>query len=322
MEHAVPRGVVAMRPELELRQLRVFVAVVDQGGVSKAARVLGISQSTASEALASLERTLGSAVLERGRRALKVTPAGDALLPHARRLLAAADAARDDVLATAASARDVIAVGANASIAAYVLPELLAGLRQHHPNVRYDISAAVCTDVREGVTSGRFALGLVVEPDRADDDERVSRLSPARLVVFANPDHPLAGRRATPAELWDQPFYLSDAAGSFVGVLRRHFGAAGFDARRLHSVGSVEGVQRSVAADPAALGVLPEHALGEALAGRRIAEVGVTPALPKIWLKALAPRVGEAPRAAVAALLEHLRHVKLAAPIRRASVER
>jgi DNA-binding transcriptional LysR family regulator len=244
------------------------------------------------------------------------------LLPHARRLLAAADAARDDVLATAASARDVVAVGANASIAAYVLPELLAELRQRHPNVRYDVSAAVCTEVRDGVARGRFALGLVVEPDRNDDDARVTRLSPARLVVFANPGHPLAGRRATPVELWDQPFYLSDAAGSFVGVLKRHFEAAGFDARRLHSVGSVEGVRRSVVADPASLGVLPEHALGDALASRLLVEVAVTPPLPKIWLKALAPRIGETPGTAVAALLEHLRKVRLAASVRRTSAER
>ena len=61
---------VSVKTELELRQLRVFVAVVELGGHTRAARSLGVSQSTVSETLSSLERALGTALFRKGAKRL------------------------------------------------------------------------------------------------------------------------------------------------------------------------------------------------------------------------------------------------------------
>ena len=71
---------------LEVRHLRAFVALVDHGSMTAAAQALGMAQSTVSETMAALDRTLGTPAVtrRRGTRGHRLTPAGRALLPHAR----------------------------------------------------------------------------------------------------------------------------------------------------------------------------------------------------------------------------------------------
>ena len=76
-----------MKPELELRHLRVFLAVAQLGGHTRAARSLGVSQSTVSETLSSLERALGTPLFRKSARGSTLTPTGEALLPLARDIL-------------------------------------------------------------------------------------------------------------------------------------------------------------------------------------------------------------------------------------------
>src|ERR1700760_582435 len=98
-----------MTNDLELRHCRVLIAVADHGGVSAAARELGLAQSTISETLLSLERVVGATIMLRrpGKEAV-LTVAAQTLLPHARALVAAGDAAR---AAVAAANRGIIRLG-------------------------------------------------------------------------------------------------------------------------------------------------------------------------------------------------------------------
>ena len=307
-----------MRGEPEIRQLRALVAVVEQGGFTRAATSLGLSQSTISEAIAGLERSLGTAVLLKGRRRPTLTPAGEALLPHARQVLAALDAATGAVAAAEATARATVAVGTSESISAFVLPAVLAELRRARPGTRYTVTTAACTAIRADVQAGRLDLGLVLEPaETGADDETTRPLAAGRILLFARPEHPLARRVADAGDVALLPLFLSDAAGSFHGVVQRWLQADGFPADRLYSTGSVEGVKRGVLADPDALGLLPAHAVGDELARGDVVEVRLRRALPAVWLKAVWRRDAElAPPAA--ALVERLATVELSGKTGRA----
>src|SRR5690349_8674113 len=115
--------------DLELRHLRVFLVVVETGGITRAASALGLSQSTVSENLAALERTIGGALFKRDGRRAAPTEAGTVLVAHARRLLALVTEAVAKTAAAAAQDLTPLVIGAAESIGAYLLPPALAELR-------------------------------------------------------------------------------------------------------------------------------------------------------------------------------------------------
>jgi DNA-binding transcriptional LysR family regulator len=282
-----------MKPVLELRHLRAFLAVVDHGGYTRAAESLGTSQSTVSESLAALERSMGGPLLRRSNRLLATTPAGERLLPFARRMMAL----HDEMLAATVRADDAsatIMIGANESVATYLLPRHLAALRERRPKSRFQVVTGSCAEIREGVRNGRLDLGLVLEPWRA----RTPRLVTTRLLVLAAPRHPIASRPASAAQLARLTFFLSDVAGSFHQVLQRYFRGAGVPAPKMEAAGSVEAVKRTVVSGES-LGVLPAFAVADEIASRTIATVTPEPPLPPIALAAVHPEKGRRIAAAV-----------------------
>jgi len=112
---------------LEIRLISAFVAVVDKGSFAAAARELGYTQSGVSQQVAALERIVDCKLLIRhagGRKPVRPTPAGTALLEHARGILTQIDRAYDDVHGRVHGLGTSVRVAAFPSISVRVLPEL------------------------------------------------------------------------------------------------------------------------------------------------------------------------------------------------------
>jgi DNA-binding transcriptional LysR family regulator len=152
---------------LEIRLISAFVAVVEKGSFAAAARELGYTQSGVSQQVAALERIVDCKLLIRhagGRRPVKPTPAGAALLEHSRALLAQIDRAYDDVHGRAHGLETAVRVAAFPSVAVHVLPDLLRELR-HRTSARVEILAARNEDeLFEHLDSGAADLGFAVLP--------------------------------------------------------------------------------------------------------------------------------------------------------------
>src|SRR5262249_29469807 len=144
-----------MKTELELRHLRVFVAVVELGSHARAAQALGISPSTVSETLTSLERTLGTPLFRKASKGARLTPAGDTLLPHARRILELTGELITDVARASNTVKATLVVAAVESLSTYVLPPRLAALQERWPNARLEVITAVCSEIRASVAAGK-----------------------------------------------------------------------------------------------------------------------------------------------------------------------
>jgi DNA-binding transcriptional LysR family regulator len=186
-----------MESTVEIRQLRAFVALVEQGSVTAAAQVLELAQSTMSETLSSLERAVGAALFlrRRGAHDIALTSAGDALLPDARSVLEVIDAAHVAVAGATTGARARVAIATNESLSTYVLPTPLDVLRRSWPNTTFTVTVMMCSEVRSGVENGEYDLGLLLQP--VDDAmtslvaERIIVSDDVPLVMFAQPSHPL-----------------------------------------------------------------------------------------------------------------------------------
>jgi DNA-binding transcriptional LysR family regulator len=275
-----------VKTELELRHLRVFAAVVDAGTHTRAARALGISQSTVSETLSGLERALGVELFRRAAKgAPALTPSGEVLLGYARRMLAMSSELVGALADASFRVKATLVVSAVESIGAYVLPSRLAALGVRWPAVRVEVLTGSCGEIRERIAAGESDLGLVLEPETGPEGGPI--LAKARLLILGAPTHPMARGVAPEDELRRCDFYMCDAGGNYHQTLLQHFEAAGVPAPRMQAMGTIEGVKRGILAGGTALGLLPEHAVGPELRDGVLAEVRVRPALPCVVLRAV-----------------------------------
>lgn len=153
---------------LEVRHLRAFAAVVDEGSFARAARRLGYTQSGVSQQIFALERIVGAQLLLRhpgGRRPLRLTEQGEVVLAHARALLARVGATQADLDALAAGSSGELSVVTIQSIGAHVLPAVLGRFRTEAPRVRVGISEARAVEQLLGaVESGDADVGFTALP--------------------------------------------------------------------------------------------------------------------------------------------------------------
>lgn len=118
-----------------LRQLQFFLAVVEEGTVSGAARKLSISQSSVSEAVKTLEADLGLELFFRRSRSLEITHVGHQFLRHAKKILADVSDARNVLNTNSKPQTGKLSLGATSLVAGYVLSEILARFRRANPSV-------------------------------------------------------------------------------------------------------------------------------------------------------------------------------------------
>ncbi|WP_433338734.1 LysR family transcriptional regulator [Spirillospora sp. CA-294931] len=179
---------------MDLRQLEYFVAVAEEGGFTRAAERVHISQSGVSAQIRRLERELGAELFDRSARAATLTVAGKAALEHARAALAAAGAVGQAVGEVTGLIRGRLAVGMVTGCTVTPLFEALAALHRAHPGVELalleDGSDRLVRDVREGVLDLAL-VGAAAVPEGLESLTIVSE----RLVAAVPGGHPLAGRR-------------------------------------------------------------------------------------------------------------------------------
>ncbi|MFD8500608.1 LysR family transcriptional regulator [Amycolatopsis sp. NPDC059657] len=181
---------------MELRQVEYFVAVVDHGGVTKAAEALFLAQPSLSQAVRQLERELGAELFDRTGRHLVLTAAGRSFLEPARRILEDAERARGAVSAVSGLTGGRLDIAALAGLTTDPLPELAGRFHRKHPGVLLNIvdpggPAAVTASVRHG----QCDLGLTELPVHGDslrtlplgDQEIVLALPPALAEGLPDP---------------------------------------------------------------------------------------------------------------------------------------
>ncbi len=194
-----------------LRQLRCFVAVAEEGGVTAAAERLALSPSSVSAAVAQLEQALGLDLLIRHHaRGVTPTRAGERVLAEARDLLMRAGALGDLAGELAAFPSGPLAIGCLVTLAPVVLPGLLASFLTRFPAVEPQFHEADQSALLELLARGRIDLALTYDLGL---DDRVD-FAPLRSLpphVLFGEDHPLAGRkRVALGELAGHGYVLLD----------------------------------------------------------------------------------------------------------------
>jgi DNA-binding transcriptional LysR family regulator len=236
---------------MELRHLTVFVAVAEEASFTRAADRLHLVQSAVSASVRGLERELGAALFDRTTRRVELTDAGDALLPEARQVLAAVNAAREAVDQVSGGLRGTLRLGTmqGQAMRAVSVPRLLARFRAEHPGVEVHVShVGGSVLMADQVRAGRLDLAFVSLPERSPPGLTLTRISREQMQIACPKGHPLASRAEVDlAAVADEPFIEFPEGWGTRMATDRAFAAAGVRRQIVYEVNDVASVIEFIA---------------------------------------------------------------------------
>ncbi|WP_404631863.1 LysR family transcriptional regulator [Dyella ginsengisoli] len=194
-----------MPNDMKLQGLAAFVAAVEEGSVSAAARRLGYAKSVVSERLVDLEQTLGTRLLQRTTRRMSLTLDGESFLPRARRILQEAAEAATELAERRSSLTGPLRISAPVSFGVLHLGPALYAFLAQHPGI--DLSLELDDRFVDAAADGFDAV--LRHGPVADSRLVAKRLATSRRVLVASPDY--LERRGTPTSL--------DELGRHQGIL-------------------------------------------------------------------------------------------------------
>lgn len=195
---------------MELKDLRAYVAVAEEGHFGRASERLQMSSSRLSELIRGLERELGTALFRRTTRKVEITAAGEELLGRARRIL-------DDVAAAGAAVRSIgaghagtVLLGVTPPALVGLVPRLVEQFTGQYPGARVKTRPMWRPNLIQGLYTGEIDVAIVLGSAGKEDGLTGRRLAAQPLVAGVRPDHPLAALDA---------IKFTDLAGEVLGVV-------------------------------------------------------------------------------------------------------
>lgn len=269
---------------MELRQLRSFVAVAEEGNISRAAKKIFLTQPALSRQIKALEEEMGQCFFERQAHSIRLTMVGEAFLREARELLAHADQLLERVRATGSGLR--LRVGYAPSFAAGILATAVNNFTQVHPNAQVELLDLSTNEMLAGLEDDKLDVAITL---RRKDEARGLKWGPiARSAVglAVSRRHPLAkNERVAAADLGGEKFCVYQRGGypEYWDVMGGWLREQGL---RPRIAGEYDGVESLMAAVEAGLGVaLVPTSIGR-LFPERVCLLTLTPSPPPIVVHA------------------------------------
>ena len=282
-----------------LRQVQYFVAVAEQGSVTRAAQNLSISQSSVTEALKELESDLGVELFERHSRGLTITHNGHQFLRHATKILASVSDARTSFSGQQSTLSGTLNIGVTSLVAGYVLSDLLARYRRACPGIEVSAIEDNGGYLEHLLVGGELDVAVMVISnlrDRMALQAEILETSPYRLWLPMG--HPLVSADIiSVADIAREPLIMLtvDEIEENTGKLLSALGARPHVAFRTRSVEAV----RSLVATGAGVALLPDLVYRPwSLEGDRIESRDVSGSLPVVQVGMVWRKGSSLPQAA------------------------
>ncbi len=246
---------------MELRHLRFFVAVAEEGSLSVAAeRRLHTAQPSLSRQIRDLEYEVGAQLMIRSARGIELTAAGRVFLDHARLALAQVEAAGEAARRAAQPAKPSFALGFLTGQEMDWLPEALHLLRDELPNIEITISSQYSPDLAGALVRGKLDVAFL-RPETPAADLVFKLVTTEPLVVVLPSDHRLASHEAIhPQDLVGETFIgVSHTAPVTRGVIDAYVRRSGIDIRPDHEADHLA-MAMSLIASTRGVALLPAYA--------------------------------------------------------------
>lgn len=200
------------KPETPLLKYLAFVKTVEKGSITKAAEDLNYAQSSVSKMIGDLEKEWGMTLLERSKKGVCLTSAGEALLPTLRKVLNEHRELEEEIGRLKGLETGLVRIGTFSSVAINWMPELFSKLQKDYPGIEYEMLLGDYDEVEHWIDVGRVDCGFLRLPTEIPFDTIPIRKDEYKLILPS--DHPLASKdRVAIRDLDEQPFLLLEHGG-------------------------------------------------------------------------------------------------------------
>lgn len=245
-----------MRPDFA--SLALFIRIAETGSITKAAQASHIALAAASRRIAQLEDQFGVQLLYRTARGVELTPAGNAMLVHARQMLEKVGEMRAEISDYSKGVKGVVRIQANASALAQYLPDDLASFAAAHPAIKISLEEERSGAIVEAVQTGATDIGIVMEGAAAEGLQLLEYRTDTLCAVVPR-KHPVRARRLAFAKLLDHDFVGLESNTVISRIMLAQARQAEKPLRLRVQVKSFDVVARMIQAG-LGIGILPEDA--------------------------------------------------------------
>ena len=248
---------------MELRLLATFEKVASVLSFTRAAAELSYAQSSVTSQIRALEDSLGVQLFDRLGSRIRLTEAGERLLPYARRMRELAEEARAAVTDPEEPA-GTLAVGTMESLTSYRLPPLLELFHHRYPKVRLTLRPTLGDETRRALRQGTYDLGFLMEAESEHAGLETEVLAVEPLALVASPRHAVAGREPATADLVRQPLLATEPGCAYRDLFERELKSLDPEVQFME-FGTIEATKRAAAAG-LGISLLPEVTVAAELA--------------------------------------------------------
>lgn len=269
---------------MELRHLRYFVVLAHRLHFTQAAEELAIAQPALSQQIQALERELGVRLFERTSRHIHLTPAGQALLVHAERMLALADTLSAEMRAYSSVQRGRLRIGLLQSLGTSWLSGLLARFHARYEGIEMVLHEDVTEPMVEQLEEGRLdlawmhSIGLVFPQAVLPKQIEVKAIFTESVLLGGVSHHQLAQQKHVAwSSLQAEKFILFKPGSGLRQVVLHLAQQAGFRPQIIFESGDIGSI-RALVSEGVGISVFPQSAID--MPGRTIVPIDLSPALP------------------------------------------
>ncbi len=270
---------------MHIETLKVFCDLVDLESFSLAAERNFITQSAVSQQIRALEDRFKRRLLERirGRREVKLTPAGDVFYQESKKVLAAYDQLQENLRGVVGKIGGTVKVATVYSVGLHELPDKVREFMTKFPAAKIDMEYSRTTRVVRDVLNGTVELGILAFPE----PRRGLTITPMpddRLVLIAPPEHKFAGRKKMKvAELDGEDFVLFERDVPTRKAMDKIFKTNGIEVKKVAEFDNIETIKRAVEVG-FGIAIVPESAVQEA---RKAGTLAVVQMAEKYWVRSV-----------------------------------
>ncbi|MGA6218719.1 LysR family transcriptional regulator [Streptomyces umbrinus] len=256
---------------MEIRLLVTFEKVATVLSFTQAAAELKYAQSSVTSQIRALESSLGVQLFDRLGSHIRLTEAGDRLVPYARQIIELSEEARAAVVGTEEPS-GTLTVGTMESLTSYRLSPLLELFHHRYPGVRLSMRPTLGDETRQALRQGTYDVGFLMERETVHAGLEVTLLAEEPLALVAAPGHPLAAAAVSAvstADLVREPLLATEPGCAYRDLFEEELNTRSAEPVSFMEFGTIEATKRAAAAG-LGIALLPAVTVAEELADGRL----------------------------------------------------